>query len=303
MSVTPAEDLRSRAGRTGGGVRRCAGRHGTGGRPGIRGRSIADVARLAHAGHLLEGDLMHWWPWSKRERRNSGGDFSDAVVRLFEARAAGTVAMPVSTAAVEAAAGALSRASASAQVVKRAGMAFETPLQRPSWHFEGSHDPANLERPRHGIRAEHQHDLEPAGFGRGARPLGRHAGATLHRHRADFTSTRLMAETERSLADEAGGPLAQLLAVSRDGGDGSDDDPLAELKADIRAARGKALLVETTAAGWGEGRTAAPPGDWRSSRFGPMPPRFDGEGGVLARPGDVRGAAVALPGRGRRELA
>ena len=30
---------------------------------------------------------MRWWPW-KRERRDSGGDFSDAVVRLIEAQAA-----------------------------------------------------------------------------------------------------------------------------------------------------------------------------------------------------------------------
>ena len=67
------------------------------------------------------------------------------------------------------------------------------------------------------------------------------------------TSARLQSETERSLADEAGGPLAQLLAIPQDGGDGSEDDPLAALKGDLRSARGKALLVETTAAGMGEG--------------------------------------------------
>ena len=56
------------------------------------------------------------WPWQKREIRDSGGDFTDAVVRLIEAQAAGTAADASSTAAVEAAAGALSRAFASAQV-------------------------------------------------------------------------------------------------------------------------------------------------------------------------------------------
>ena len=45
------------------------------------------------------------WPWSKPERRDSGGDFSDAVVRLIEAQAAGSAADASSTAAVEAAAG------------------------------------------------------------------------------------------------------------------------------------------------------------------------------------------------------
>ena len=33
------------------------------------------------------------WPWQpKPETRDSGGDFSDAVVRLIEAQAAGTAA-------------------------------------------------------------------------------------------------------------------------------------------------------------------------------------------------------------------
>ena len=39
------------------------------------------------------------------------------------------------------------------------------------------------------------------------------------------------------------GPLAQLLAIPQDGGDDSETDPLAALKADIRTARGKALLL------------------------------------------------------------
>ena len=38
---------------------------------------------------LLRRNLMRW-PWQKREKRESGGDFSDAVVRLIEAQAAGT---------------------------------------------------------------------------------------------------------------------------------------------------------------------------------------------------------------------
>ncbi len=56
------------------------------------------------------------WPWRARETRDSGGDFTDAVVRLIEAQAAGSAADASSTAAVEAAAGALSRAFASAEV-------------------------------------------------------------------------------------------------------------------------------------------------------------------------------------------
>ena len=86
-------------------------------------------------------------------------------------------------------------------------------------------------------------------------------------------------ETERSLADEAAGPLAQLIAVPQDGGAGTGDedddedtDPLALMKADIAKARGKAMLVETTAAGWAEGKGAAPSKDWKAERLGPQPP-------------------------------
>lgn len=89
------------------------------------------------------------------------------------------------------------------------------------------------------------------------------------------TTAKLHGESERSLADEAAGPLAQILAIPQDGGDGGDGDPLAALKADVKAARGKALLVETTSAGWGEGRQAAPGNgnsDWVASRLGPNPP-------------------------------
>ena len=86
------------------------------------------------------------------------------------------------------------------------------------------------------------------------------------------TTARLQSEIERSLADEAGGPVAQLLAVPEDGGDDTDNDPLKMLKADIRTARGKALLVETTAAGYGEGQSAAPQRDWKPQRLGPEPP-------------------------------
>ena len=66
--------------------------------------------------------------------------------------------------------------------------------------------------------------------------------------------------------------LAQLLAIPQDGGGDDDDDPLKAMKADMRTARGKALFIETTAAGWGEGRTAAPQRDWQASRLGPQPP-------------------------------
>ena len=83
------------------------------------------------------------------------------------------------------------------------------------------------------------------------------------------STARLAGRLEGGLAKEAGAPAAQLVPVPSDGGDGdTDTDPLAKLKADIAKGGGKALLVETTAAGWGEGQGSAPRRDWEQRRLG-----------------------------------
>ena len=71
-----------------------------------------------------------------------------------------------------------------------------------------------------------------------------------HRHQR----TPLQAGRESDHADFVQGRLRQRL-----------------LKTDIKAARGKALLVETVNAGWAEGKTAAPQSDWKQQRLGPAP--------------------------------
>ena len=246
------------------------------------------------------------WPWQRREHRDSGGDFSDAVVRLIEAQAAGTAADASSTAAVEAASGALSRAFASAEVagepwvqkavspgvlaqigrdlirsgdsmhvIRVGGDGMVKLIPASSWHFEGNHDPSTwtVRVTAYGPSTSTTWSIPASGvvFVRwGSNPGQPYVGtgplSWAH------TTARLQSEAEQSLADEAGGPLAQLIAVPSDGGDDGDDDPLKMLKGDIAGARGKALLVETNAAGWGEGRTAAPQRDWQAARLGPMPP-------------------------------
>ena len=90
-------------------------------------------------------------------------------------------------------------------------------------------------------------------------------------------SGRLARLLERALADEAGGPVGSLIALPVDAGDESDDpedpaDPFAKLKAQIAKLRGRVGLVETTAAGYGEGRAAAPAEDWKPRRIGAHPP-------------------------------
>ncbi len=269
------------------------------------------------------------WPWQRREHRDSGGDFSDAVVRLIEAQAAGTAADASSTAAVEAAAGALSRAFASAEVVGpawvqeavspivlgqigrdliRSGAAMHVIrvggdgmvklIPASSWHWEGSHDPATwtVRVTAYGPSTSTTWNLPASSVVScrwGSTPGQPYTG--LGPLSWAHTTARLQSEAERSLADEAGGPLAQLLAIPQDGGDDAAGNPLKLLKADIAGARGKALLLETSAAGWGEGRTAAPQRDWQASRLGPMPPESmvaRVKGRLRPRPRGVR----VLPG-------
>lgn len=151
-----------------------------------------------------------------------------------------------------------------------------TLLPSSSWHFEGDSNPDTwtVRATTYGPSTSTTMHLPFSGvvFVKWGSTPGQPyvgTGPTSWAH----TTARLQSETERSLADEAGNsPLAQLIAVPQDGGDGESDDPLTALKADIRTARGKALLVETVAAAWGEGRGAAPQKDWQASRLGPMPP-------------------------------
>ena len=248
------------------------------------------------------------WPWSKAEKRESGGDFSAAVVRLIEAQAAGTAADASSTAAVEAAAGALSRALASAEVVgtswvqdavspavlaqvgrdlirsgdsmhaiRVAGDGAVRLIPCSSWHWEGNHDPSSwtVRATAYGPSTSTTWNLPGSAVvfvrwgGTPGQPyVGVAPASWAH------TTARLGAEVERSLADEAAGPLAQLLTYpeGQDTDSEDGDDPLALLRAALAAARGKAMLVESTAGGMSEGRGNAPQRDWTPQRLGPHPP-------------------------------
>ena len=275
------------------------------------------------------------------EKRQSGGSFSDAVVRLLEAQAAGTAADASSTAAVEAAAGALSRAFSAAEVqgpswaqraispvflgqvgrdLVRAGRSLHvievdlagrvSLLPCSSWNFEGDAPPPTwmVRATVYGPSTSTTRHLPYTGvvFVKWGSTPGQPytgVGPLSWAH----TSARLQSETERSLADEAGGPVAQLVSVPQDGGDGGEDDPLAKLKADLRTARGRALLLETVTAGWGEGRSAAPMRDWRPERMGPDPPAsmegIMGQGflEVLAACGCPPGLFIDADGTAQRE--
>ena len=112
------------------------------------------------------------------------------------------------------------------------------------------------------------------------------------------SSAASAAGLEQRLSEELGSPVAHLLAVPQDGGAGPDD-PLAELKNDIANAGGSAVLVETTAGGYGEGKAAAPLSDWTPKRLGAAPPdvlaklRAEGAAGVISACGVPPSLATA----------
>ena len=255
---------------------------------------------------------MSWlWPFGKIEKR-SGGGYTDAIVQAIEAYSVATVADVSSTAAVEAVAGLLSRTLSAAKVdgaswlrdsinppwlamvgrslvregaslsVIRATEAGLHLVPAANWTFE------TLSGEMLG-EIEDEWQARVTTYGPSAsttRTLGRDevvyvrwgaSPGTPYRGRGPTSwaslASKMNAETERSLGDEAAGPIAQLLSIPSDGGDDEDEhDPLAMLKADVKAARGKALFVETTQTAWGDGKQAAPQRDWAASRLGSNPP-------------------------------
>ena len=233
------------------------------------------------------------WPFSRRtEDRQSTGGYTGAITALIGAAAAGTQ-QASATAATEAVAGALSRAFADARVDGPADIvAAITPrtlaqvgrdlvrvgeslhvirmsggrlrlFPASTWYWEGGADPADwlCTATVYGPSGSSTWRLPQSSvvFATWGSPTARpYHGIGPGAWAAD--TSRLVANAERSLANEAGGPVAQLLPVPQDGGDGGEDgtDPLSGLKSDIKDAKGSALLVETTSGGWGEGAVNAP---------------------------------------------
>ena len=258
---------------------------------------------------------MRLWPWRKAapvEKRSAGGaGFTDAVTRaLISAATGGTVRDASATAALEAAAGAYSRAFSVATVtpatpttraltpallalaardlIRRGEFVWQVDVSRAgavsvlpagSWDVRGGWNPADW---------FYRLDLfGPSGNVTRLLP----AAAIVHgRYSVDparpwfgispmgwaSLTGRLHASVEDALADESGGTRGHVLPVPTgpdpDGDDEDTTDPNAALRDDIAALRGKTALVESTTAGWGEGETAAPRHDWQPQRIGAAPP-------------------------------
>ena len=237
------------------------------------------------------------WPW--QQRTESRASFTDAIVAALYAGAAGTGTRDaLATAALESCAalyaGAFARArlepavppvtpavlalvardlirrGESLHLIEAGGDGLQL---RPvgSWDIRGGWDPGtwwarcDLFGPSGNVTRFVPHEavvhcryaVDPSRPWLGVGPL----------QWAESTGA-LAGRLEAGMADEAGAPPAQLVPVPQDGGTGGDDDPLAALKADIAKAKGRALLVETTAAGYGQGPSGAPRRDWEQRRIG-----------------------------------
>ena len=278
------------------------------------------------------------WPWGRTEKRQqTGGAYTDAIVSLLQS-AATSVGEPNATAAMETAAGLWSRAFASAELstpiaavtpfvlasigrelVRRGESLWAIAVRRGeielrpagSWDIAGGSNPKSWvyrfdtfgpsggeTRVYPAASVLHfKYATDPERPWAGLSPLG-YARAT----------GRLAANLELRLGEEAGARVGYLLPVPADGGSGDADDPLASLKNDLAALQGNTALIETTSAGFGEGRAAAPQSDWKAQRMGASPPatlaelRGDAAMAVLAACGVPPGLATdKAEGSGQRE--
>ena len=246
------------------------------------------------------------WPWQRIETRASQ-PFTDAVVNALVAQAAGSATGdPSAIAALETAAGLWARAFAAAKMtpdnliteaitpafmalvarnlIRRGESVFYievdggAPMLRPvgSWDVRGGQDeddwfyrvdlfgPSGSTTrfvPSAGV-CHFRYAIDPSRPWFGVSPL-----------QWAWATGTLAGNLEQRLGEESGAPVGALMPIPADGGDGSGDDPLAALKADIASAKGRQLLVETTSGAWDQGKAAAPQKDWVQSRFGADPPQ------------------------------
>ena len=232
------------------------------------------------------------WPWQKRETRSYTEDRIAASTRAAEGKAAGTA-----LATIEACAGLWARGFASAESdalapgqLSMIGRSLLTTgnsvwlvdggrvtLPAHTWTVTGGPDPAlwnyRLDIPGPSTTDTVQRSASDVLHVRidpeVARPW---SGVSPFVRCADTRD--LLCEVERSLRDEHSGPVGCVIPVPAMPVREDGSSPLDDLQRDIAALAGRVVLGETTAGGWAEGRNAAPVGDWRPQRIGPMPQQY-----------------------------
>ena len=244
------------------------------------------------------------WPWQSEKREQSS--YTDTLIALLTQQATGSLqSNPLSTAALEAAAGVVARGFAAARVdgpapytaaltpsclglIGRAlirdgeialgidiqdGMAMLWPAA--DFDIHGGYQPESW-----------TYRLNLAGPSRYHTRAAVPAEGVVHcRYLTDparpwrgigpiesaALAGKLSAETVKALSDESSGPRGSVLPMPNKDG---NDDSVTALKADLKSLRGSMALVESMASGWQSGDNASSaPKDWQQVRIGSTPPQ------------------------------
>lgn len=244
------------------------------------------------------------WPWQRKPEDRAG--YSDRIVDAVLAAVSGNTASAGSTAAVEAAAGAVARGFAAATVegASPAVVASLTPdvlaliarnliragdsmhlietgpdglalLPVGTWVIQGDADPATWF-----VRCDL---FGPTGNSVRIVP---HAAVVHCRYAVDparpwqgvsplawaETAATLLAGTETALSRDTNAALAYVVPQPPSRAEDNDADPLAALKQALVSAKGKSVFVESTATAYGGDHRDRPREDWEQKRLGPHPP-------------------------------
>ena len=241
---------------------------------------------------------MRWPPWRRETRADSS--YTDALVASITANAGGgTTAFPTATAALEACAGFVGRAFASAEVATDARtLGVLTPavlsmigralirrgeivilirvtngrlvlLPSASHAVIGAADPATWQYrvsvggPQRTLSFDHvpAESIVHVMYSQDPERPWRGAGPL----QVAQLAGRLSAETTAALADEASGPRGAFISVPIDGA----DPTISTIKADIRKAKGGILLAQ--GGDWDSGEKTGGRAMWEAKRFGPAP--------------------------------
>lgn len=236
---------------------------------------------------------MNWWPFKRDVPVEDRGAYTDAIVAQILANAGAALTGSTSTSALEIAAGVVSRAFG-AGMVEGNGQAQEIGpreladigrdlvtagesvwvyrsgawMRGSSWEIAGRGARPSSWRYRVQVAVPDGHVLYTES---GERVL--HARYSSDRNRPWVgvgplerctLAGDLFAHMENRMGQEAGGSVGHLLPIPTDG----NDPTVAGLKADVANLGGKTALVETTSAGYGQGRAAAPAADYKPQRIG-----------------------------------
>ena len=239
------------------------------------------------------------WPWQTPVEQRADSSYTDALIASITANAGGqTTAFATATASLEACAGFVGRAFATAEIkapsfataaldpatlsligralIRRGEVLFLIRVDRDglrllpaaSHDVDGGPDPSTWQYRLtiSGPERTHTYSRQPAAsvlhftYGRDPERPWRGYGPL----QVAQLAGRLSAETAAALADEASGPRGAFLPTPAPGADSS----VGNMKGDIRTAKGDLLMVQS--GDWGEAGSAE--AQWNAKRFGPAPP-------------------------------